>query len=211
MGQILFDVKTQRSTDGPLRQPGDEGTLGGAQVRAAASDQLFELVEGQCAEAHNSRTRADGGKKLACVLRKQKDAGVSWRLLEYFQQGIGSLLHKGGAGEDVEGAFGLGWNAINFADDGAYLSQFNEKLRWIGRDDQNIRVRLNEDAGLFFVCFAQFFARGDGLFHASFQRHGFGNAGAVTALTAEVGKTTGLLWIQAVCGLGQHESQSVFA
>ena len=73
-------------------------------------------------------------------------------------------------------------------DDGADLSEFDEELRRVGRDDEDVGVRLDEDAGVFFVGIAKLFAGGYGFVDLFFEVGGGGDAGAVVADPAEAGE-----------------------
>ena len=91
--------------------------------------------------------------------------------------------------------------------DVAHLVNFHQHLRRIGRDDQHIGMRLDEDAGLALVGIAQVLARLHRFGKALFQRIGFGDANAVRASAAEVRQTVGDGALQAVHRLGHHLSE----
>ena len=93
----------------------------------------------------------------------------------------------------------------------ADLADFNQILRRVGRDDEHIRMRLNEDAGLFFVGFAQLFAGGQGFGDADVEVGGFSDAFAVAADAAVVGQAVCLNRREAVDEAREHERQRVFA
>ena len=116
-------------------------------------------IERQCAEPHNPCAGADGRQQFTRVFRQKKDAGVRGWFFQYLQQRVSRFLHERGAGEDIDGALRFRRHAVNLADDRAHLSQLDEELWRIGRNYQYIGVRLNEDARLLFVDFAQVVAR----------------------------------------------------
>jgi len=76
---------------------------------------------------------------------------------------------------------------VRAVDQGADLAELDEELRRIGWDDEDVWVRLEEDAGLFFVDLAHVFAGGYGLFDFGVEVGAFGDAGAVAAVAAEGG------------------------
>ena len=101
-------------------------------------------------------------------------------------------------------------------DQGADLAELDEELRRIGWDDEDVWVRLEEDAGLFFVDLTHVFAGGYGFFDASFEVGGFGDAGAVVADAAEGGQfpAVGAGFARlafALEGESEHEGEGVFA
>jgi len=73
-------------------------------------------------------------------------------------------------------------------DKGAHLAKLNEELRRVGRQDEDVGVGLDEDAGLFLVGVAQLFAGEDSGGYLLFQVGGGGNARAVGAFAAEAGE-----------------------
>ena len=93
----------------------------------------------------------------------------------------------------------------------ADLAELDEQLRRVGRNDEHVRVGLDEDAGLALVGVAQLVAGGDGLGDQGFKVGGVGDAGAVGADAAEVGQAVGFGGVEAVDGLGQHQGQRVLA
>ena len=145
------------------------------------------------------------------------------RLLEDFEEGVGRLLHEGGRGEDEDLARGLGGEVVRALDEGADLTEFDEELGRVGRDDEDVGVRLDEDAGLFFVGLAEFFAGGDGFIDLFVEVEGGGDAGAVAADSAEAGEGRSLgaggdavgaelagLTL-ALDGHGEHEGEGVLS
>ena len=97
-----------------------------------------------------------------------------------------------------------------------YLAEFDEELRWVGRDDQDVGVGLDEDAGVLLVSLAELFAGGYGGGDFFLQISGRGDAGAVVADAAEGGEglavgpeIAGLAF--ALDGHGEHEGECVFA
>ena len=92
-----------------------------------------------------------------------------------------------------------------------HLPHLDQVLRRVRRNDQHVRMRLDEDARFFLVGFAQVVARRHGLGHAFFKVGGIANAGAVAANTAKIRQAVALRRIKAVHRLGQHQRQRVFA
>ena len=138
------------------------------------------------------------------------------RLFEDFEQGIGRFLHEAGGGEDEDLLRGFGGQVVGALDDGADLAEFDEELRRIGRDDKDVGVRLDEDAGVLFVGVAEFFAGGYGFVDFVFEVGGGGDAGAVAADSAEAGE--GLAVGPEIARLafaldshGEHEGEGIFA
>ncbi len=138
------------------------------------------------------------------------------RLFEDFEQGVGGLLHHVGGGEDEDAARGLGGEVVGALDEGADLAELDEELGRVGREDEDVGVGLDEDAGLFLVGLAEVFAGEDGGGDLVFEVGGGGDAGAVGAVAAEAGE--GLAVGPEVAGLalaldghGEHEGEGVFA
>ena len=142
---------------------------------------------------------------------------VVGRLLEDLEEGVGGLLHEVGGGEDEDLAWGLAGEVVGALDEGADLAEFDEELRGVGRDDEDVGVGLNEDAGVLLVGLAELFAGGDGFVDLFFEVGGGGDAGAVVADTAEAGEglavgpeiSAGLAL--ALDGHGEHEGEGVFS
>ena len=78
-------------------------------------------------------------------------------------------------------------SVVRAVDQGADLAELDEQLGRIGWDDEDVGVRLDEDAGLFLVDLAHLFAGGDGLFDFGLEVGAFGDAKAVVAVAAEAG------------------------
>jgi len=91
------------------------------------------------------------------------------------------------------------------------LAQFDEQLRRVGRDDEQVGMGLNQDAGLALVGFAQAVASFNRFGNQGFEVGGIVDAEAVGTLAAEVGKAVRFRWIEAVHRLGEHEGERVFA
>lgn len=96
-------------------------------------------------------------------------------------------------------------------DDLADLAELDEQLRRVGRDDEHVGMRLNQDAGIFFVGFTEAVAGINGGGYEFFKVGGAGNAGAVVTVSAKVGQAVGFGWLKAIDGLGEHEGEGVFA
>ena len=132
-------------------------------------------------------------------------------LLENLEQGIGRLLHEGGAGKDVYRAGRIGGQPVNALHHAAHLAQLDQQLGRVGRNDDHIRMRLDEDAGVFLIHFTQLFPRGNRFADSLSERHGESDAGAVAADSAEIGQAIGDRVLQAGHGLRQHDGESIFA
>ena len=65
------------------------------------------------------------------------------------------------AGPERRTAWGLGGEVVGALDEGADLAELDEQLRRVGRQDEHVGVGLDEDAGVFLVGLAKFFAGGD--------------------------------------------------
>ena len=96
-------------------------------------------------------------------------------------------------------------------DDLTYLAELDEELRWVGWDDEQVRVGLDEDAGLALVSIAEVVAGCDGFGDEGFEVGGVGDAEAVGTVAAEVWEAVGLSGVEAVDGFGEHEGERVFA
>ncbi len=105
---------------------------------------------------------------------------------------------------------------VGALDEGADLAEFDEELRRVGRDDEDVGVGLDEDAGVLLVGLAELFAGGDGFVDLVVEVGGGGDAGAVVADAAEAGE--GLAVGPEIAGLalaldghGEHEGEGVLA
>jgi len=101
-------------------------------------------------------------------------------------------------------------------DESADLAEFDEELRRVGGDDEDVGMRLDEDAGVLLVGVAQLLAGGYGFVDLVFEVGDGGDAGAVVAGAAEAGERlavgpeiAGLAL--ALDGHGEHEGEGVFA
>ncbi len=90
-------------------------------------------------------------------------------------------------------------------------STFTSICGGIGRNDQHVGMRLDEDARFALVGIAQVLARLDGLGKALLQRVGLGDANAVGAMAAEIGQAVGDGPLQTVHRLRNHLSQRELA
>ena len=93
----------------------------------------------------------------------------------------------------------------------ADLAELDEQLRRIRRDDEDVGVGLDEDAGFALVNVAHVFAGGHGLGDQRFQVGGGPDARAVLAGVAEVGQAVRFGGLEAVDGFRQHQSEGVLA
>jgi hypothetical protein len=110
----------------------------------------------------------------------------------------------------------LAGQIVRALNEGADLTEFDEELGRVGRDDEDVWVRLDEDAGLFFVGLAKVFAGGHGEFDLFFEIGGGGDASAVGADSAEAGEGGAVgpelaRLAFALDGHGKHESEGVLA
>ena len=136
---------------------------------------------------------------------------VGW-LFKQLEQTVGGLFHECGRREDGECALGFGGLAVIGDVNGLTdLAELDHELRRVGRNDQHVRVRLDEDARLALVGFAQIVAGVDGFIDKCFEVGGGCDADAVGADAAEIGQAIGLGGPETVDGLGEHEGERVFA
>ena len=215
-GEEGGEIEREGAAGGSLSEASDKIALRRGQVVAAADEEEFDLCEGKGAETDGGAAAADGGEELAGVFGEQHDVDGGWRLLEDFEQGVGGLLHEGGGGEDEDPAWSLGGKIVGALDEGADLAELDEELGGIGREDKDVRMGLEEDAGFFLVGFAELVAGGDGAGHAGVKIGGLHDAGAVAADAAEGGE--GLAVGPEIAGLalalegeGEEEGEGVFA
>jgi hypothetical protein len=185
-------------------------------VGAAVGEEHLDLFDRQCAEAYGGAAGADGGEEFAGVFCEKDEVDGGWRLFEDFEEGVGGLLHEGGGGEDEDFLWGFGGEVVRALDEGADLAEFDEELGRIGGDDEDVGVRLDEDASVFFVDFAELFANGYGFVDLFVEVGGGGDAGAVVADAAEAGEglavgpeVAGLAF--ALDGHGEHEGEGVLS
>ena len=133
-------------------------------------------------------------------------------LFKDLQQTVGRLLHEGRRRKDRKSAFRFDRRAIvRDVNDLTHLPQFDQQLRRVRRHNQHIGVSLDQDAGLAFVCVAQFVASLDGLGNALFKIGSRRYANAIAAMAAKVGKTLTLPRFEAIHHLRQHERKRVLA
>ena len=215
-GGVGFEVEAEGAAGGSLGEAGDEGALLGRDVGAAVGEQHLDLFDGQGAEADGGAAGADGGQEFAGVFGEDEDVDGGGRLLEDFEQGVGGLLHHVGGGEDEDAAGGFGGQVVGALDEGADLAELDEELRRVGREDEDVGVGLDEDAGVLLVGLAEFFAGGDGGGDLLFEVGGGGDAGAVGQTPQKPARVWPL--DQRVAGLalaldghGEHEGEGVFA
>ncbi len=133
------------------------------------------------------------------------------RLLEDFEQRVGCFLHERTCREDVEGTPCLRGPAIDARDDRADLTEFDEQLRRVGRDDEQLRVGLDEDAGVFLIRIAHLFSRGNGFGEALVQSEGGADALAVRADAAGVRQAVRGDGREAIRRLRQQHGERVLA
>src|SRR5208283_2363678 len=211
---VGFEVEGEGAAGCSLREAGDERALLGGNVGAAGGEQGFDLFDRKRTEADVGAAGADGRQQLAGVLREDEDVDGVRRLLQNLEQRVGGLLHHAGGGEDEDLVRGLAGQVMSALDEGAYLAELDEELGRVGRQDEDVGVRLDEDAGLFLVGLAQVFAGEDGGGDLFFEVGGTGDAGAVGTFAAEAGE--GLAGGRELAGLalaldghGKHEGEGV--
>lgn len=211
-GEVDAEVEGDGAADGALSEASGQGAVAGVQLWPALGEDGFNLRRGQGAEAGDDGAGANGGQQLQRILSEDDERGVLGRFLEKFQKAVGRLLHEGGAGEDGEGAAGFDGRAVvGRVNDLANLAELDEELGRIGRDDEQVRMRLDEDAGFALVGLAEVVAGGHGGFDQLFKVAGAADAGAVGAGAAEVGQAVGQRLLEAVHGLGEHDGHRVLA
>ena len=186
----------------------------GVTFGAAGGEQGFDLFDRKRAEADGGAAGADSGQQLAGVLREDEDEDGVGRLLEDLEQGVGGLLHHAGGGEDEDAAGGLAGQVVGALDEGSDLAELDEELGRVGRQDEDVRVGLDEDARLFLVGLAEVFAGEDGGGDLLFEVGGGGDAGAVGADAAEGGEGLGVRRLLAGLALapdgqGEHKGEGV--
>ena len=162
----------------------------------------FDFLSRQRGQRENHGARANCGQQFAGILSQQEDGGEVGGFFENFQERVCGLLHEGRVGEDVNALFALRRSVIDGLDDAANLVDLDHHLRGVGRDYEHIGMGLDEEAGFFLVGLAEVLASFDGLSEAGIEVGGLGDAGAVRAVTAEVGQAVGLGGSEAVQGLG---------
>ena len=85
------------------------------------------------------------------------------------------------------------------------------QLRRVGRHNQHVGVRLDQDARLALVGFAQAVAGFHSFGHALFEVGRGADAPAIRAGAAKIRQPVRLRRVQAVEGLGEHQGKRVFA
>lgn len=187
-GGVGGKIEAEGLAGGALCEAGDEGALFGGDVWAAVGEEHLDLFDGESAETDEGAAGANGGEEFAGVLGEDEEVDGGGRFLEDLEEGVGGLLHHVGGGEDEDLAWGFAGERVGAVDEGADLAEFDKELRRVGRDDEDVGVRLDEDAGVFFVGFAELFADGYGFVDLVVEVEGGGDAGAVVADAAEAGE-----------------------
>jgi len=77
---------------------------------------------------------------------------------------------------------------VSALDEGADLAELDEELGRIGREDEDVRMGLDEDARVFLVGLAEVFAGGDRCGDLLFKVSGGCDARAVVAMAAKAGQ-----------------------
>ena len=215
-GSVGGEIEAEGFACGSLGEASDERALFWSDVRASIGEEHLDFFYWQRAEADNRATGADGGEEFAGIFGEDDDVDGGWWLFEEFEEGVCRLLHEVGCGEDKDFAGSFAGQGVGALDYRAHLAQFDEELRRVGGDDEDVGVGLDEDAGFFLVSLAQVFAGGYGLIDLFFKIGSRSDAGAVFADSAESGE--GLAIGPKVAGLAlaldchcQHEGEGVFA
>ena len=215
-GSVSSEVEAKGFTCSALRETGDESALLVRDVRAAVGEELLDLLYGQRSQTHCGAAGADGREQFAGVFREDEEVnGVRW-FLKNFEQRVRGLLHEAGRCEDEDLARRFAGQVMGPLDEGADLAEFDEQLRWVGRDDEDVGMRLDQDAGVLFVGLAELFAGGYGFVDFVFEVDCAGDAGAVVTDAAEAGERlsvgpeiAGLAL--AFDGHGEHEGEGVLS
>ena len=155
---VAVEVEGEGATGCSLREAGDQGALFGGDIGAARGDEGFDLLDRERTEADVGAAGADGGQQLSGILGEDDDVDGVRRLLEDLEQGVGGLLHHAGGGEDEDLARRLAGQVVRALDEGADLAELDEELGRVGRQDEDVRVGLDEDAGLFLVGLTELLA-----------------------------------------------------
>jgi hypothetical protein len=187
-GGVGGEIEAEGFAAGSLSEACDEAALRGRDVGAAVGEEHLDLFDGQGPEADGGAAGADCREEFAGVFGEDDDVdGFRW-LFENLEERVGGFLHEVGGGEDEDLARSFAGEVVGALDEGADLAEFDEKLRGIGGDDEDVGVGLDEDAGLFLVGLAELFTGGDGLVDLFVEVGGGGDAGAVVADAAEGGE-----------------------
>jgi hypothetical protein len=215
-GDVGFEIEAKGFACGSLGEAGDESALLLRDVGAPVGKKHLDLFYGQCAETDRGTAGADGGEEFAGVFGEEDEVDGGGGFFEDFEEGVGGLLHEGGGGEDEDFLWGFGGEVVGALDESADLAEFDEELRRVGRDDEDVGVGLNEDAGVFLVDFAELFADGYGFVDLFVEVGGRGDAGAVVADATEAGEGLAVgpevAWLTfALDGHGEHEGEGVFS
>jgi hypothetical protein len=134
------------------------------------------------------------------------------RLFQNLEQAVGCLAHERRGSEDGEGAFGFDRRTVvGHVNHLPHLAHFDEQLRRVRRNDEHVRVGLDEDARLALVGLAQIVAGFHGLGYALFQVGCFANSNAVGADAAKVRQSVRFRLVKTIEGLCEHERKRVFA
>jgi hypothetical protein len=138
------------------------------------------------------------------------------RFFQDFEERVRGFFHEAGRGEDEDLLWGLSGEIVGALDEGADLAEFDEELRGVRGDDEDVGVGLDEDAGVLLVDLTELFSDGDGFVDLFVEVGGGGDAGAVAADSAEGGE--GLAVRPEVAGLalaldghGEHEGEGVLS
>ncbi len=168
-GDVCGEIERKRAANGSLSEARSESAILRLKLGTALSEQGLEMRCGQSAEAMHDGAGTNGGKQLLRVLGEQDERGVLGRLLEKLEQTVGGFFHECGRSEDGESALGLGGRAVEGDVNGlANLAELDHQLWRVGRNDEHIRMRLDEDARLALVGLTQVVAGCDGFIDQGF-------------------------------------------
>ena len=155
------------------------------------------------------------GSNSPAILRQQENRGELWRLFQNFEQRVGRLFHEGRTGKDIHALPRLGGTVVNALNDVTNLVHLDHHLRRIGRDDEQVGMRLHENSRLFLVGLAQILAGLDRLGETRVQI--LQPSRCVCSSSSVHRSRGGRRWslacrpLQAIHSAGQHERERVLA
>ena len=138
------------------------------------------------------------------------------RLFQKLQQRVGGLFHEVASRQNEDLAWPLCWQILRTLDHFSDLSQLDEQLRGIRRDDENIRMLLDQHTSLLLIRLPQPLASLNSRIDQALQVNGCADASAVPAYAAVARKRLSggphLSWLPlALHGHGEHEREGVLA
>ena len=150
-------------------------------------------------------SRADG---LSVRRKIEAKSGGSSRI---FSSELAASFMKSASLKYVNALLAFGGLVVNLANDVTHLIDFDQHLRWIGRNDGHVWMGLHQDAGFALVGVTQIFAYLDSFGKALFECVGLGDADAIRADTAEIRQTIGVRRLQTVHRFRDHLGQREFS